>query len=685
MTSSAGVFVFGKEIDLSKFGEIDKPRVTVMDDAGKEIGTAASESSSLQEILHLADKIENASKYGGFKRLFTPGTKYGIDKLPRHALFFSAGKDYYERYCSWANQTGKTTSLCVELSAHLTGQYPDWWEGRRFDKPITAWLAGKSHELTRNILQKEMMGDLSQWGTGMLPADTILKTSSKSGVTGGIDTVWVKHISGGVSSCAFKSYDQGREGFEGARIDFVGLDEMPPADIYSECFTRTITKGGMIVLTATPLDGLTPVVLSYYGEADILPDDIDVPSVIQTAKADHKRERDEKIRQGEKVPKRTSKAVILAGWDHAPWLEEDAKVRVLAATPPHLRSARSTGIPGDAGGQIYPVPLSDITIEDFVIPNHYRLINALDPGWNNTAAVFGALDPDTDTLYIYADYKRGKAEPIIHAEAMRLKSRWKDAPCMIDPAGMGRSQVDGKQAFNMYRGHGIKAISADNSVEVGIADVWERMSTGRLKIFKTCKALLSEITTYRRDVNGKIIKDNDHCLHPDTDVWTDQGLIPIKDLVGKEGRVLTVGGEYVPFTNARMTQRDQEIVKVEFEDGTSILCTPDHKLLAHDGWVEAKDCKGKAIYDAAATAAGTGLNAYGLVVNVLPSGKSDVYCLEVPTTNCFAVNGGYVVHNCLDGLRYCVRGIKYAKSKQMAQSSLSGSFSTKGGSGIKYF
>jgi len=128
--------------------------------------------------------------------------------------------------------------------------------------------------------------------------------------------------------------------------------------------------------------------------------------------------------------------------------------------------------------------------------------------------VFGALDPDTDTIYIYGDYKRSQAEPGIHAMAIKSKSKWEDAPCLIDPAGMGKSQTDGKQANALYRQHGLKLITAENSVEAGISVMWERMSTGRFKIFKSCRNLLQELITYRRNPKNEIIKENDHVVDP---------------------------------------------------------------------------------------------------------------------------------------------------------------------------
>jgi hypothetical protein len=49
-------------------------------------------------------------------------------------------------------------------------------------------------------------------------------------------------------------------------------------------------------------------------------------------------------------------------------------------------------------------------------------------------------------------------------------------------------------------------------VESGIYEVWQRLSTGRIKVFKSCLNLLSEYRIYRRDDKGRVVKENDHAL-----------------------------------------------------------------------------------------------------------------------------------------------------------------------------
>jgi len=59
-----------------------------------------------------------------------------------------------------ANRVGKTVVGAYEMTCHLTGVYPHWWEGRRFDHAVDTWACGDTSETTRDIVQKELMGPL---------------------------------------------------------------------------------------------------------------------------------------------------------------------------------------------------------------------------------------------------------------------------------------------------------------------------------------------------------------------------------------------------------------------------------------------------------------------------------------------------------------------------------------------
>jgi hypothetical protein len=205
-----------------------------------------------------------------------------------------------------------------------------------------------------------------------------------------------------------------------------------------------------------------------------------------------------------------SKYLVTAGWDDVPHLDEQTKRELLDSTPPHLRDARSKGIPSLGAGAIYPIPESEITVEPFEIPAWWPRAYGMDVGWNRTAAVWGALDPDSDTVYLYSEHYRGQAEPAIHAEAIKGRGIW--IPGVIDPASRGRNQNDGQRLLAAYESLGLDLVTANNAVESGIYEVWMRFSTGRLKVFRTLVNWLAEYRIYRRDENGKIVKANDHLM-----------------------------------------------------------------------------------------------------------------------------------------------------------------------------
>ena len=263
----------------------------------------------------------------------------------KHLGYFEAGARYRERLFLSANRVGKTEGVGLyELTLHLTGQYPDWWVGRRFDRAITAWAAGDTGKTVREILQSKLLGPLESMGTGLIPGDAIERVTRSSGVADAVDTIFVKHVAGGVSSCTLKSYDQRRESFQGTERDVILLDEEPPLDVYTECLLRTMTNNGMLMLTFTPLMGVSEVVMAF----------------LPGGKLDG----DNEVAPG--------KYVCTATWDDAPHLSEEVKKELWDAIPPFQRDARSKGVPQLGSGAIYPVPESEFTVDDFEIPGHWR-------------------------------------------------------------------------------------------------------------------------------------------------------------------------------------------------------------------------------------------------------------------------------------------------------------------------
>lgn len=397
---------------------------------------------------------------------------------PKHMEFFRLGSEHRQRLCLAANRVGKTEGMGLyETVLHATGEYPLWWTGRRFAKPVKAWVAGKTNKTAYEILQEKLVGPADARGTGLVPGDSLARTTPKHGIAEAIDTIYVKSVHGGQSRIVLKSYEQGRSAFEGTEQDVILLDEEPPLEIKTECVMRTMTTDGLLMYTFTPLEGLSETVMSMIPSGDL--EQCTVPLVMVT-------------------------------WDDVPHLDEKAKAELWASIPRYQRDARSKGIPQLGAGAIYPVPESDIVCDPIEIPPHWPRAYAMDVGWNRTAAIWGAWDRQSDTLYLYSEYYRGQAEPSVHAAAVRSRGEWMSG--VIDPAARGRGQTDGKQLLQMYRDLGLSLTEADNGVESGIYLTFERLSCGKLKVFRTLQNWLSEYRLYRRDEKGKIVKANDHLM-----------------------------------------------------------------------------------------------------------------------------------------------------------------------------
>lgn len=434
------------------------------------------------ELLQLLEEKQRREKQRKIWTYFPETGPLRRELYRKHAEFFLAGLDFRVRLALCANRVGKTETMGgYEVACHLTGEYPSWWPGRRFHRPVRWWAAGDTAKTTRDAIQEKMLGPWAERGTGLILGERIVNVSPKQGIAEAAEIVTVKHRSGGNSQLVFKSFDQGRRSFQGTEQDGIWLDEECPQEIYEESLLRTMTNNGMIVLTFTPLMGLTELIQDFLEDGDI-----------------------------EKPKASSTKCVITATWDDVPHLTAEAKEAMLGEIKPFQRDARSKGVPQLGAGAIYPVSEDDYVIDDFAIPDHWPRCFGMDVGWNRTAVVHMAWDRDNDVVYEYACHYRGEAEPVVHMQGIQAPGKW--IPGVIDPASRGRSQVDGRKLVELYRELGLQVTEAQNAVEAGIYEVWMRLSSLRLKTFKSCQPIIRERRMYRRDAKGRVVKENDHAL-----------------------------------------------------------------------------------------------------------------------------------------------------------------------------
>jgi phage terminase large subunit-like protein len=435
--------------------------------ASSDLSLALREAAEIAKELQRRKRTNLLSDYRPYKK---------------QIAFHNAGTR--ERLFMAGNQLGKTLGGAAEMAMHLTGQYPGWWSGHRFDKPITAIAGSESYELTRDGVQRLLMGppaNKEEWGTGYIPQKAIADTTARSGVSNAIDSVSVKHSTGGVSTLLFKAYEQGRGKWQANTVNYIWFDEEPPEDVYFEGITRTNATKGLIAVTFTPLKGMSGVVARYLLEES---------------------------------PDRSTTTMTIEDAEH---YTPEERARIIASYPPHEREARTKGVPSLGSGRIFPVEESEITCEPFDIPKIWPQITGIDFGWDHPfAACRLAWDRDNDTMYVIGEYRQREASPIIHAAALRPWGLW--VPISWPHDGLQHDKGSGEQLAAQYRAQGLNLLperatfdDGTNGVEAGVSDMLTRMQTGRWKVFNTCQAWLEEYRLYHR-ADGKIVKERDDLI-----------------------------------------------------------------------------------------------------------------------------------------------------------------------------
>jgi phage terminase large subunit-like protein len=420
-------------------------------------------------LTHTHQVLARATKDGGHTKRPRRYLPY-----PKQIEFHDAGLAHRERLFLAGNQLGKTMAGAFEEAAHATGRYPIWWKGRRFDHPTNSWVAGVTGESTRDTVQRALIGERGKGGGALRRRDIAARIASR-GVLGLVDTLHVKHVSGGVSTIAFKSYEKGREKWQGATLDRVWFDEEPPFDIYTEGLTRTNATGGLVWLTLTPLLGMSETVRSF----------LDSPT-----------------------PERHVTQMTI---DDAFHYTEGDRARIVAAYPRHEREARAKGIPSLGSGRIFPVEEAAIAVDAFEIPRHWPQIAGIDFGWDHpTAAVRLALDRDADCVYVTHAYRLREATPVLHAATLKAWGSW--LPFAWPHDGLQHSKDSGEQLAEQYRRQGLvmlpeRATFADGTsgVEAGIFEMLDRMQTGRWKVFRHLEDWFQEFRLYHRK-EGRVVK-----------------------------------------------------------------------------------------------------------------------------------------------------------------------------------
>lgn len=408
----------------------------------------------------------------------------------KQRAFHAAGSRFRERMLMAGNQVGKTLCAAFETAMHLTGRYPTWWQGVRFDRPVR-WIAGsESAELTRKGVQRLLLGppeDEKQWGTGAIPKACVIDWARKQGVPDTLANIVVRHNTGGVSSVQLASYDQGRTKWQADTVDGVWFDEEPPEDIYFEGITRTNTTLGPVYTTLTPLMGVSKVVQRFY------------------------------------IDKEPNTDLTMMDIEDAEHYTPEQRAAIIASYPAHERKARTKGIPQLGSGRVFPIDEDEIKVPPFPIPAHWPQIGGLDFGWDHpSAAARLAWNRDADCFYVIATHRQREQTPALFSASIKPWGALTDGSQWLPWAwphdGLQHDKGSGEQLAAQYRAQGLKMLplratfeDGSNGVEAGVSEMLDRMQTGRWKVFAHLAEYFQEHNLYHRK-DGLIVKKGDDIL-----------------------------------------------------------------------------------------------------------------------------------------------------------------------------
>lgn len=454
----------------------------------------ADEIPDPQALIRLARQtLSSSERRKKYRRIDFLDTAFWY---PSQLAFFHAGSSgVHQRLIYGGNQSGKTICCGAEGAWHLTGDYPPWWTGKRFDKPIRCWVIGESGQLVRDTVQKKLCGD-DEFGTGMIPLESFgKKPVMVPGGTGAIDTLFVTHqtegTTDGTSSLTFKSFEMRREKLQSESVDLIWIDERPSEEIYSELLARTSATDGHIIVSFTPVGEGAAAGVTYKFLRE--------PS--------------------------TDRAVFRIPSVEVRHISETRREELASGYSEHERETRIEGTPQLGTGPVFPVELLPAMVKSFSpdrdIPEYARWVVGIDFGFGHPfAATLIAWQHDTDQIWVVDSFRMARSSALYHVQRIHSMTRGLRVPIAWPHDGNQHDKGSGlplalqyKQfGAHMMARHAVNHGTQSNTVEPALEEMRELMFGGKLTIAGHNTELLEEMRNYHRDEDFKIVKQLDDLI-----------------------------------------------------------------------------------------------------------------------------------------------------------------------------
>jgi phage terminase large subunit-like protein len=444
-----------------------------------KLARQALTSAEYRKKFHLAD-------FWGPKEFYEPQLK-----------FFAAGATHHQRLLRGGNQVGKSFACAFEVSLHMTGQYPRWWKGRRFNKPTRGWVVGVTAQLVRDGPQRQLTAKQGEYGTGTLPLAALAaagKAIMIPGGTGGIDTLSTAHETDGardgISTCTFKSFEQSPTKMQSESIDWVWIDERCSEEVYSELLARTTATNGAVFLSYTPLKGGGELTYRFLNEYS-------------------------RDRSDTRIEK-----------EHAKHVTPERFAELEGEYLPHEISARIHGIPQLGIARVFPFEIAKL-MKDFDpydgndIKSWAKWIVGCDFGYGHPAAfVLCAWVFDLDEFFVVDGFKMERSEALYHVKRVASMCRGLRIPIAWPHDGLQHEKGSGLALADVYRRSGAPMLSthAQNHgttafhVEPAIEEMIGYMKRECFTIASHMGELGEEILSYHRDEDYKIVRLRDDLI-----------------------------------------------------------------------------------------------------------------------------------------------------------------------------